>query len=90
MQTNYLWTIITLRKLKIVLPSLKAPVEKFLKRGLAYRIKCSHCEVCYVGKKRRHLQARFKEYLRGGPVKTHLEKCIVGITQDSVDILGST
>ena len=82
--------IFTLRKLKTVLPSLKEPVEKFLRSGLVYQIKCSHCEVCYVGKTRRHLQARFKEHLRGGPVKAHLETCIDGITQDSVDILGST
>ena len=46
--------------------------------------------MCYVGKMRRHLQARFKEHLRGKPVKAHLETCIDGITQDSVDILGST
>ena len=31
-----------------------------------------------------------KEDLRGGSVKAHLETCIDGITQDSVDILGST
>ena len=37
-QTNYLWTIITLRKLKIVLPSLKAPVEKFLRSAFVYQI----------------------------------------------------
>ena len=82
--------IFTLRKLKTVLPSLKKPVDKFLRSGLVYKIKCSHCEVCYVGKTRRHLQARFKEHLRGGPVKAHLDKCIGGITEDSVDILGST
>ena len=37
-----------------------------------------------------NLQTRFKEHLREGPVKAHLETCIDGITQDSVDILGST
>ena len=46
--------------------------------------------MCYVDKTRRHLQARIKEPLRGGPVKTHLETRIDGITQDSVDILGYT
>ena len=53
-------------------------------------IATSHCEVCYVGKTRRHLQARFKEHLRVRPVKADLETCLDGITQDSVDILGST
>ena len=83
--------VFTMRKLKTVLPSLKEYVEKFLRSGFVYyQIKYSHCEVCDVGKTRRHLQARFKEHLLGGPVKTHLETCIDGITQDSVDILGST
>ena len=82
--------IFTLRKLKTVLPSLKEPVEKRLRSGLVYKITCSHCEVCYVGKTRRHLQARVKEHLKKGPVKEHLETCVGGITQDSVDILGST
>ena len=38
-------------------------------------------------------QFKFKEHLRGGPVspvKAHLKKRIGGITQDSVDFLGST
>ena len=82
--------VFTLRKLKTVLPSIKEPVEKCLRSGLVYKITCSHCEVCYVGKTRRHLQARVKEHLKKGPVKDHLETCVGGITQDSVDILGST
>ena len=83
--------IFTLRKLKTVLPSLKEPVEKNLRSGIVYKIMCSHCEVCYVGKTRRHLQARVQEHLRRkGPVKTHLEKCVDGISEDSVEILGST
>ena len=32
--------------------SLKEPVEKFLRSGLVYQIKCSLCEVCYVLAKR--------------------------------------
>ena len=82
--------IVTPRKLKTLLPSLKETVEEFLRSGLVYKTKSSYCEVCFVGKTCRHLQARFKEHLRGGPVKAHLERCIGGITQDSVDILGST
>ena len=41
--------ILTLRKLKTVLPSLKPPVEKMLKSGLVYRLMCPHCSACYVG-----------------------------------------
>ena len=35
--------ILTLRKLKTVLPSLKPPVEKMLKIGLVYRLMCPRC-----------------------------------------------
>ena len=73
------------------LPSLKEPLEKFLRSKLVYKITCSRCNVCYVGKTRRHLQVRFKEHLsKSGPVKKHLEQCSDGITEDSVDILGTT
>ena len=83
--------IFTLKKLKTVLPSLKEPLEKFLRSKLVYKITCSRCNVCYVGKTRRHLQVRFKEHLsKSGPVKKHLEQCSDGITEDSVDILGAT
>ena len=81
--------IFTLRKLKTVMPSLKEPVEKFLRSKVVYRIKCSHCKVCYVGKTRRHLQIRFREHLNKGPVSAHLGNCVGGISRDNVDILGS-
>ena len=82
--------IFTLKKLRTVLPSLKEPVERNLRSKLVYKIKCSHCNVCYVGKTRRHLQVRFKEHLKNGPVKAHLEKCVGGFELENVDILGST
>ena len=82
--------IFTLKKLRTILPSLKEPVEKFLRSRLVYKITCSHCNVCYVGKTSRHLQVRFKEHLKNGPVKSHLEQCVGGITRDNVDILGAT
>ena len=41
--------ILTLRKLKTVLPSLKPPVEKMLKSGLVYRLMSPRCSACYVG-----------------------------------------
>ena len=46
--------------------------------------------MCYVGKTSRHLQVRFKEHLKKGPVNAHLEQCVGGITEESVDILGAT
>lgn len=68
--------IMTLTKLKTVLPSLKPSVDKAFKSGVVYQILCPHCNMCYVGQTSRHLQTRFKEHLRpGSPVFQHLRKC---------------
>ena len=41
--------IMTLRKLKTTLPSLKPPVEKHLRSGVVYQIECARCHAAYVG-----------------------------------------
>ena len=82
--------VFTLRKMKTVMPSLKQPVEMFLRSRLVYKIQCPHCNVCYVGKTSRHLQDRFGEHFRKGPVKAHLAKCEGQITREHVSILGTT
>ena len=67
--------VMTLRKLKTVLPSLKPSVDKMLKSGVVYQISCSRCNACYVGQTDRHFQTRFKEHLSRHPMKTHLTEC---------------
>ena len=80
--------IMTLRKLKTLLPSLKPPVEKMLKSGLVYHITCPRCEACYVGETSRHLQVRITEHVqRQGPMKKHLAECRTTIKEENVDIL---
>ena len=79
----------TIRKLKTCLPSRKAPIEKFLKSGVVYKIKCSRCDACYVGQTVRHLITRFKEHLRSGPVANHIKLC-GDITIDDVEIIAQT
>ena len=80
--------VMTLRKLKTMLPSLKPPVEKMLKSGLVYRITCPRCEACYVGETSRHLQVRITEHVqRVGPMKKHLAECRSTIQEENVDIL---
>ena len=71
-KTNAPCTIImTLRKLKTVLPSLKPPVEKMLKSGLVYCLKCPRCSACYVGETSRHLKFCIREHIqRAGPMKS--------------------
>ena len=83
--------VMTLRKLKTVLPSLKPPVEKMLKSGVVYKITCPSCQACYVGETTRHLQARFKEHQqRAGPMKQHLKDCDTTLTEEDIDILHSS
>ena len=82
--------VMTLRKLKTVLPSLKPSVDKMFKSGVVYKIMCSRCKACYVGQTSRHLQSRFNEHKRGGPVKIHLNECNVNINEENVDILQTT
>ena len=83
--------VMTLRKLKTALPSLKPPTEKILKSGIVYEIQCPRCKACYVGQTGRHLQVRLREHLlRDGPVKTHLNKCSTTIAEEHVRILHTT
>ena len=82
--------IMTLRKLKTVLPSLKAPVEKSLKSGVVYEICCSRCNSRYVGQSSRHLTTRIKEHSRvSAPVASHFLQCGVKLTLDDVKILAT-
>ena len=82
--------VMTLRKLKTVLPSLKPPVDKMIKSNVVYNISCPRCQSCYVGQTRRQLQRRFIEYIQKGPVKEHMVVCQVDLTNNDIDILGST
>ena len=62
--------IITLRKIKTALPSLKTRVENVITSNIVYKYSCSHCEeVSYVGLTSRHLKARVSEHLGNGEKK---------------------
>ena len=83
--------VMTLRKLKTVLPSIKPPVEKLMKSGVVYNLTCPRCSACYVGQTSRHMQTRLKEHIqRDGPMKTHLSQCDTILAEADVDILQST
>ena len=73
--------IITLRKLRTVLPSLKSPIKKALKSGVVYEICCSRCYSRYVGQSSRHLTTRLKEHSRvSAPVGSHFLQCGVKLS----------
>ena len=83
--------IMTIRKLRTTMPSLKPPVEKMIRTGIVYKITCPRCTACYVGQSSRHLQTHFREHTRNpGPVKTHLRNCNTTITEEHIDILAFT
>ena len=84
--------VMTLRKLKTVLPSLKPSVEKLMKSGVVYNITCPGCSACYVGQTDRHMTTRLYEHVhKAGPMKTHITTiCDTTLTGDDVEILHST
>lgn len=84
--------VMTLRKLKTVLPSLKPAVDKFLRSGVVYQIKCPRCGARYVGYTCRHLVTRFKEHLQPSKtVKKHLQRCRTNVhLMKDVEILDSS
>ena len=80
--------ILTIRKLKTVLPSLKAPVAKPYKGWVVYQINCSRCQSCYVGQTARHLLSRIREHRNvNTPVGNHFNNCNVELTMDDVKII---
>ena len=77
--------IMTIRKLRTTMPSLKPPVEKMIRSGIVYKITCPRCTACYVGQSSRHLQTRIREHTKNpGPVKTHLRNCNTTITEEHI------
>ena len=83
--------IMTTRKTRYVLPSLKPSVPKMLRNNVVYKITCPRCGSSYVGQTVRHLQQRFREHVGNtGPMKTHFENCAITPTDDIVSILGRT
>ena len=54
--------VMTLRKLRTVMPSLKPPIEKEIRSGIVYKFTCLRCQACYVGCTSRHLKTRADEY----------------------------
>ena len=86
--------ILTLRKLKTYLPSLKAPTPMLLKSNVIYQITCPRCETCYVGKTSRHTGTRFGEHRtkKKEPVFKHVKGCggnANSLTDKDIKILAS-
>ena len=83
--------VMTLRKLKTVLPSLKPRVEKYLRSGVVYQINCPVCSDCYVGQTVRRTLTRFKEHCAtNSPVSRHFKRCNAKPTFECLKIIKTT
>ena len=82
--------VMTLRKLKTMMPSLKPPVTSMMRSNVVYQITCPRCKACYVGATTRHLRCRFSEHKSrtGCSVKEHVKQCNVTLCDDDVIVLG--
>ena len=81
--------ILTLRKTKNVITSLKVPVPNMLQSNVVYKITCSQCKLSYVGQTSRHLQQRLKEHIgSSGLLRKHFQECDVSPSFEMVEILG--
>mgnify|MGYP002803539596 FL=1 len=70
--------IFTLRELRAVLPSLKAPIEMPLKSGVVFKISCPRFNSCWSNYCSRHLFNRIREHNRkSSPVGNHFVQCNV-------------
>ena len=85
--------IMTTRKAKTVMPSLKPTVPRMLSSGVVYQIQCPACACSYIGQTVRHLQTRVREHLgRSGTIRRHTDNCdkSIQITEEHVSILAKS
>jgi hypothetical protein len=84
--------VMTLRKLKTVLPSTKPPIEKIIRSGIVYQFTCPHCKMCYVGCTTRHLKIRADEHRtkKTQPVAKHAKNCSITPEYEDFEILASS
>ena len=69
--------VITIRKIRTFVSTLKAKVPDEIASRVVYKITCPSCHACYVGQTDRHSCTRFGEHKtrRSEPVRKHFEPC---------------
>ena len=85
--------VLTLRKLKTIMPSLKPTVEKKIRSDLVYKIICPRYQAFYIGCTHQYLTCRFQDHRKPSrAVGKHLRNCdalnLVGV--DDIEILGQS
>ena len=84
--------VMTLRKLKTVLLSLKPPVDKKIRSCIVYKFNCPRCGACYVGATTRHICIRLGEHMKpSAAARKHFKACNANrITTEDVEVLASS
>ena len=85
--------VVTLRKQKTFLPSLKRSVKEELRSSVVYKITCPGCHACYISQTSRHMITGFREHSnqKSKPVRKDFDICIGAKLQTSdVRILASS
>ena len=83
--------VLTTRKLRTCLPTLKAKTPLMLRNRVVYQLTCPGCQSCYVGGTIQHLATRVQQHRRKGtPVKRHFDDCGIRIENKHAKILDST
>ena len=85
--------VMTLRKLRTVMPSLKPAIEKRVRSHIVYQINCPRCKACYIGKTNQYNEVRFGKHLTPSqPVGKHLRSCdaLNNISIEDVEILAAS
>ena len=69
--------VITIRKIRTFVSTLKAKVPDEIASRVVYKITCPSCHACYVGQTDRHTCTRFGEHKtrKSEPVRKHFEPC---------------
>ena len=69
-------TILTTRKLKSCLSSLKSSFDWYLKSHVVYEVPCNGCKSLYVGQTCRHITTRVAEHAKAdSPMGVHAIEC---------------
>ena len=70
--------VLTLRKLKTTLPSLKCCIDHSVRSHVVYKITCPRCASRYVGWTSQHTIDRFRQHMKPSqPVGKHVRECDV-------------
>ena len=77
LNTVKITTVLTLRKLNTLVPSLKPKVPNEIRSRVVYSITCPGCQASYVGCTIRHMNARLAEHRSiKQPVGKHFNSCV--------------